>query len=223
MRKTIATLCGLCLVGATLFVMPLKTEGAPAAIIFVAVVTTAVAVYDYNSCDIHIIWGCDDDYGGVDKGQNGTGGGSGGDNTSTTDVPGAQNNNGNNNGGGVPNFCTSEANSCGLTRTGTCPVTPPPVSDCAEPVFGEFSADPTLVRSGNTTNLSWEVSDATACSLNGGGLNLTGLNLSDSTESNPITSRTEFILTCFNGDAALGAPSTSQTIVVNIIPTYQEQ
>lgn len=224
MRKIIVTLCSLCLIGTTLFIVPLKTDGAPviAVIATIATVTTAVLVYDYNSCDIHVIWGCDNNGGGA--GGNGTGLDAGGRGTTSQPPPASQpdNNNGAG-GGGVPNLCTSAANACGLTRTGTCPVTPPPVSDCAEPVFGEFSADPTLVRNGNTANLSWEVSDATACSLNGGGLNLLNLSLSGSQETNPITSRTEFTLTCFNGDAAQGAPSTSQTIVINLVPAYQEQ
>lgn len=126
-------------------------------------------------------------------------------------------------------ICTSAPNACGMTANGTtnaqgvCAAGPPPLSSCPVPVFGNFSAQPTLVRKGNSSTLSWQVSSATVCSINGGGLNLLNLALTGTRATNDIENRTEFTLTCFNGDAALGAPSTSSTTVINIVPTYQEQ
>jgi hypothetical protein len=231
LKKIVAMLCGVSVLGAVLLVAPLKTESAPvvAIIATIATVTTAVLVYDYNSCDIHIIWGCGDNGGGSGGSGKGGSGGSGTNNNNVDGVvPGNQNNNGAG-GGGAGQACSSAPNACGMTGTGftdsqgVCAASIPPVSSCPTPVFGEFSAEPSLVRKGDTATLSWEVSDATACSISGGGLNLLNLSLDGSQETNSIENRTEFTLTCFNGDAAQGAPSTSETIVVNLVPTYQEQ
>lgn len=228
-RKVIATLCGLGVLGAALFVVPLKTESAPiiAVIATIATVTTAVLVYDYNSCDLHVIWGCDDDNGGSQNGVDSGGRGGTGDNNQPAGPD--QNNNGAGSGSGGGQACSSAQNACGMTGTGfinsqgICAAAVPPASSCPVPVFGEFSAEPALVRSGETAMLSWEVSDATACSISGGGLNLLSVSLDGTQETNTITNRTEFTLTCFNGIAAQGAPSTSETIVINLVPTYQEQ
>lgn len=234
MKKTIAVLCGFTLLGSTLFVLPLKSEGAPAVIAFVAVVTTvatAVTVYDYNSCDLHIFWGCDDDNGAnnTSTGGNGSGAGGSGGNGSGQAGTNNQNNNGGAGGSGGQ-ACSSIENACGMRSTGftnssgVCAAAPPPVSSCPLPEFEEdLTAQPDFVRSGETTTLSWEVSDATACSLNGGGLNLLALDVDGERETGPITNRTEFMLTCSNGDIAEGAPTVSQTEVVNLVPTYQEQ
>lgn len=109
-----------------------------------------------------------------------------------------------------------------MTRTGTCPVTPPPVSACPSPTIGadDFYADPARVRRNNETTLFWDdIENATSCALTGGGLNLSGLGISGSEETNPITAQTTFTLTCENG---AGGPRASAQVTVGIIPEYEE-
>jgi hypothetical protein len=231
MKKIIASLMGIGLLSGALFAPPLNTESAPAIIAIVATVTTvttAVLVYDYNSCDLHVIWGCDDNGGG---GGNGSGSGGGGGGTGGAGAGGAGSGNGAGSGGGGlgGQFCTSTENSCGISSNGTtdsqgiCQAVPPPLSSCPTPTFEQdFEAEPNLVREGNTTTLSWEVSDATTCSLVGGGLDLQGLLIDGEQDTDEINQRTEFVLTCFNGDPLEGAPLTAQTEVVNIVPSYEE-
>lgn len=229
MKKILFSLFGIGLIATVLIVPPFSTKSAPVVVAIVATVTTvttAVLVYDYNSCDLHVVWGCDDDGGGNGSGNNN---GNGANNGGTGQ---GQNNNGQNNGGNNTfqgEVCSSAPNACGLTSTGfenaqgICGATPPPVSSCPVPVFEEdLTAEPNLVREGETATLSWEVSDATVCSLNGGGLNLLNLGVDGSQETEAINNRTEFTLTCTNGDLAEGAPSVSQTEVINTVPEFQE-
>ena len=230
MKKITISLFGIALVATVLIAPPFTTKSAPAVAIVAAIVTTvstAVLVYDYNSCDLHVVWGCDDDNGGGGNGNNNGGSGGGGGNGA------GANNNGGNNGNGGGSFtgeaCSSAPNSCGLVSNGfenaqgVCAATPPSASSCPSPTFAEdLTAEPDLVRKGETAVLSWDVSDATACSLNGGGLNLMNLDFDDSQETGAIENRTEFTLTCANGDIAEGAPTVSQTEVVNIVPEFQE-
>lgn len=194
-------------------------------IITVVIAVTATAVYDYVSCDIHIIWGCDDGGGNPNGfGDTGIGGSKSGQNnppvTPPLNIPGEPNMN-----GSASQGCTSTPNSCGMTASGfinaqgQCAATPPPISSCPSPVLGEFYADPDRVRSGNATALHWDATNATACSITGGGLSLQGLALSGDVPTNIITQRTEFSLTCENG---VGGPTLSKTAIVNLIPSYEE-
>jgi hypothetical protein len=231
MKKIFASLAAVVLLVSVAFSPPLASKSAPAIVAIVATVTTvttAVLVYDYNSCDISIIWGCGN--GGNGNSNNGSNNGQGGNNSTGQNNNGqnSNNNNGSNN-GQSGQACSSTANSCGMTATGftnaqgVCGATPPPASSCPTPTFEEdLSAEPALVREGERTTLNWEVSSATVCSLNGGGLNLADLDVDGSRETNPIMHRTEFTLTCVNGDLAAGAPSVSQTVVVNTVPAFQE-
>jgi hypothetical protein len=231
MKKTFVSLAAVALLGSVAFAAPHHSKSAPAFIAVVATVTTvttAVLVYDYNSCDLHLIWGCGNGGGGGSN-NNSSGSNNSGNNTGAQNNNGQNNNNNNGNNSLAGQACSSAANSCNMTATGftnaqgVCGATPPPASSCPAPSFNEnLTAQPTLVREGERTTLSWEVSSATACSLNGGGLNLASLDVDGSQQTNPITNRTEFTLTCVNGDLAEGAPSVSQTVVVNTVPAFQE-
>ncbi|MBI2004571.1 hypothetical protein HYS79_00200 [Patescibacteria group bacterium] len=134
--------------------------------------------------------------------------------------------------------CSSAPNACGLVNyappgsAGSCAdaqIDSPPNSLCEAPSISDtsaslspnpgFYADPSLVRLNSITTLYWDVLNATACSLSGGGLNLPGLTPRNQANSNPITQATEFTLTCENGE---GGPTASATARVTIIPVYQE-
>lgn len=128
----------------------------------------------------------------------------------------------------VGQICTSPANAaCGITSQGTivggvCNAVTPPNSACPSPIINAssgFYADPTLVRSGNTSNLHWNATNATACAVTGGGLNLQGLGINGSTVTGAITSKTTYTLTCING---AGGPVTSVNASVNLVPSTQE-
>ena len=131
------------------------------------------------------------------------------------------------------NCCPSPKNACGQVNyaapnsQGTCKgvtVAPPSNASCPAPIIGDkgFYANPTSVRSGETTKLYWDVTNATTCGLTGGGLtglltlaiqNLTGQN------TNAISAKTIFTLSCQNG---AGGPTASQQTTVNLVPAYQE-
>ncbi|OGC84400.1 hypothetical protein A3F55_00270 [Candidatus Adlerbacteria bacterium RIFCSPHIGHO2_12_FULL_53_18] len=161
--------------------------------------------------------------GGNNDDDNGDGGGGGENNDD-------DNGDGDGNGNNVPIQCgLSNINGCGMQEPRTtfpgvaCDLSPIPNSQCPVPVIGEadFYADPDRVRSGNTTRLYWEVSNATVCSLTGGGLNLLSLLDEGAQETNDITAATTFTLTCSNG-SAVDSPKASQQTNVTLIPSFQE-
>ena len=129
--------------------------------------------------------------------------------------------------GGAPQACNSAPNACGMTNVGfiqggQCNATTPPLSACPAPIIGTtgFYAEPARVKSGTPSTLHWNVTNATVCSITGGGLSFAGLGVSGQKPTNSITQQTTFTLTCQNG--AVGSPSNQASAVVNIIPTYQE-
>ncbi|TSC68213.1 MAG: hypothetical protein G01um101456_719 [Parcubacteria group bacterium Gr01-1014_56] len=226
-QKISAFLIAVLIISLLLGALPQKTQAGPVAII-VAVVVTAVAgaaVYDYVSCNLNLL------FGGCGNGNAGAGGGSGGGliggTSNNSNSLGGGNNSGNQPGNTFPlaQPCSSaEANSCGMRGNGfmvngVCNATPPPNSSCPLPSFGSFSADPSRVKSGNTTSLNWSVSNATVCSISGGGLSLSNLGISGTRQTNAITQKTIFTLTCQNG---VGGPSSSKEATVSIVPTYEE-
>lgn len=131
-------------------------------------------------------------------------------------------------GGAGGEICNSAPNACGMVSTGfinqggQCGATTPPLSACPAPVIGAtgFYAEPARVKSGNTSTLHWNVTNATQCAITGGGISLVGLGVAGQNQTNPITKQTTFTLTCENG--AAGGPSGQASAVVNIIPTFQE-
>lgn len=145
------------------------------------------------------------------------------------------NSNTNNSAGGVGGnvsgkICWSAANAtCGLQNqgvevNGVCNATVPPDSACPKPIISVdkgFYADPALVKSGEQTTLRWNVTNATACSLTGGSLNLLGLALSGSNLSGSITQKTTYTLTCKQGTGS--GPSATAYATVNLVPSFQNQ
>lgn len=222
----------LCLMVMLLFmpsVAQVQAGTNPLLTIFVAVMTgfIGVLIYDAVSCELNIFFG-------------GCGGGGGGGGGSTPlNGSGSGNNNGggpngtgNNNGtGGGPNpvACTSTAlNACSMAGSGfivggVCNATPPPNSACSAPVIDPdtgFYADPSRVRKGKTTTLRWDVTNATVCTLSGGGLSLSSLGITGDTPTQPINQKTVYSLSCQNGTE--GGPVTSATATVNLIPSFEE-
>ncbi|MDB5225578.1 MAG: hypothetical protein JWL87_530 [Candidatus Adlerbacteria bacterium] len=119
--------------------------------------------------------------------------------------------------------CSSSPNACGMTNlgslvSGACNAAVPTNSECPAPEIS-FSASPARVQSGQTTTLNWSATQAVSCALSGGGLSLSGLGLTGSRMSGPITGSTLFTLTCSNGSD--GSQKSAQT-QVTVIPVYEE-
>lgn len=222
---------------AGIFSIPRTSQGAPVVVVIftAAVAATGVAIYDYNSCDINILWGCS---------SNGGSAGGGGGKSGAPDAGGKQGQRGEPTGtdnqksqgdasqggstGGIE-VCNSAPNACGAVNTGfinqkgQCSAIAPPLSACPAPTIGAtgFYAEPARVKSGNTSTLHWNVTNATGCAITGGGLSLAGLGTTGQHSTNSIREQTTFTLTCENG-AVQGAPSNQANTTVNIIPTYKE-
>ncbi len=144
-----------------------------------------------------------------------------------SNTSGNSNSNGGNGGTQAPQICTSAPNAvCGITNQGTivngvCNATTPLNSSCPAPVIDAtrgFYPDPNFVRSGDTTSLHWNATNATGCTIIGGGLNLANLGILGSTITGVINQKTVFTLTCTNGT---GGPSTSVNTTVNLTPEYK--
>ena len=93
---------------------------------------------------------------------------------------------------------------------------------------GHLEAHPTLVRSGNTTNLYWNVENVTSCtvtSANGDSWSCGGSTCSsgpDGATTRPLPNETTYTLSC-TGLAGAAQASLSESVKVNVVPTYQEQ
>lgn len=242
---------------------PQPAKADPVTIIVTVIVTASIGVYDYLSCDINILWGCDN--GNGRRGGGGHGGSEGridgkGDRSDRGDDdrddrgdaygrggicagsianvcgmtnPGTRNSSGQcQTPASPPNSacCASDANVCGQINyqapiNGSCTgvaVAPPSNALCPAPVMSanSFYAEPTRVRSGFSTTLHWgDIINATACSLSGGGLALENLGIAGAHPTQPITSQTQFSLTCING---VGGQTSSLNTMVHLIPTFQE-
>jgi hypothetical protein len=109
----------------------------------------------------------------------------------------------------------------GTIVNGSCNATVPPNSACPAPLIGTgaFTASPAFIRPGSTATLTWNVTSATFCNLTGGGLSLTNLGIASQTQTNAISAKTTYTLTCLDG---VGGPSSSAQTTVNLDPTYQE-
>ena len=185
-----------------------------------------VLVYDYFSCTFDLVFYSDcPSRGGTGGAGNGSGtGGAGSGNGTGGTGNGAG---GAGSGGGAFTACLSAlSNACGMHGTGilengVCNATPPPNSACPLPIIGDegFYADPPRVRAGNTTTLHWDVTDATLCSLTGGGLSLSSLGIVGSTETLEVNAATAYTLTCWNGT---DGPQNSEEAIVTIVPSFEE-
>lgn len=93
---------------------------------------------------------------------------------------------------------------------------------------GHLEAHPTLVRSGNTTNLYWNVENVASCTVtspNGDNFTCSGTTCSSGANGQTTTAiprETTYTLSC---TALPGATPTSlgETVKVTVVPTYQEQ
>mgnify|MGYP001285499920 CR=1 FL=1 len=80
-----------------------------------------------------------------------------------------------------------------------------------------ISANPTTVRSGNQSTITWSASDVDACSVTGpGGFSFS--TLSGSELSGLITQKSTYNITC----QAEGNPDVSDNVVVNLAPLFEE-
>jgi len=119
--------------------------------------------------------------------------------------------------------CTSEENSCGMTNSGTCnasgsacSVSTPAESLC--PVL-TLSADPTRVRKDTSTKLTWSATGSiNSCTITGQNGFYSEELSGDEVSSGPLDAQTTFVLNC---STAVGA--RSQSVVVNLLPSYIEQ
>lgn len=223
----------LCLVVMLLFVPSVAQVQAgsnPLLSIFVGFMfgLVGLVIYDAVSCQLNILFGgCGGGGGSGGSGANSSGanGNSAGDTTGGTGTGGA----GGAGGGSNLVACTTGdiTNACGLSGTGfvvngVCNATPPPNSSCPAPIIGSagFYADPSRVREGETTTLHWDVTNATVCTLTGGGLSLLNLGIVGEAPTQEINQKTEYDLSCQNGID--GGPITTQTATVSLIPSYKE-
>ena len=75
-----------------------------------------------------------------------------------------------------------------------------------------ISASPTRVQSGKTTTVSWSSTDTTSCSVTGPGLSASG---TSGSQAVTVTTQSTYTVSC-NGGAA------TATVLVNVVPTFQE-
>jgi hypothetical protein len=229
-QRFIATVLALLLFVTISATPPIKAHALQAVAVVTAAtvfITTAVII----ACQLNAFGICPPPGG---SGSGGGGGGSGATVTPATNTTGTSGTSGTSGTGGtggsvIGGICYSSANSvCGIKSQGTivnglCNATTPPNSACPAPIINAssgFYADPALVRSGNASTLHWSVSNATACAVTGGGLNLSNLGLSGSNATGAITSKTVYTLTCINGT---GGPVSTVNTAVNLVPNTTEQ
>jgi hypothetical protein len=129
--------------------------------------------------------------------------------------------------------CTSPANACGMTNSGTiinngdgtgsCSGTTPPNSFCPAPSITSgtgFYATPSTVGPNGSATLTWSAANTTDCVVKGdNGFSGGSATDSGSASTGPLTQTTTFTLTCEDGP---GGPQTSSSLRVIIDPHYQE-
>lgn len=85
---------------------------------------------------------------------------------------------------------------------------------------GEISVQPSLVRRGDTTTVTWTATGVTQCSIVSTGTDSwQGLAISGSRVSSPINAMTTFTLSCPVADGV----NVTAAAKVNVAPTYEEQ
>ncbi len=205
MKKTLAAFVLSLMVIASI---PLVSRAEP---VLIATIVGTVLGVDFLSCDINIIWGCDEGGGG--------GTGLGGDVPAKDPTP-------------VPTPCTSAPNSCGMTTTGfvktatvggkgnSCDATTPPDSACPPPTIGAngFKATPSLIGPGMHATLSWNVANVSACSISSDSAFTYSGTGQGSVDVNP-TQTTTYTLSCHKG----GGPSGTRSIRVTYDPHFVEK
>ncbi|MBZ0092146.1 MAG: hypothetical protein K8F27_07995 [Sulfuricellaceae bacterium] len=93
-------------------------------------------------------------------------------------------------------------------------ITPPGGSASSGTPTLSITANPTRVRSGGSSTITWNASGVTSCSVTGPGLSSSS---KTGTKSLAITTQSVYTLACQTS----GAPMT-QTATVNVVPGFQE-
>lgn len=107
--------------------------------------------------------------------------------------------------GGTTTYTMSCQNPTGGTASSQVSVTA-----FAVPSINSFAANPATVDGDEPTTLSWNASNASACAITGGGLDVTGLPASGTFQTAIIKTTTTFTLSCVN--AANYAVSATTTV-----------
>ena len=109
-----------------------------------------------------------------------------------------------------PNYCSPGTPTC---------VSPVPVFNAGTGTTGHLQVRPQIVPKNGTASVLWNVSNVSSCSVTGSnGQSWTAISGSNATL--PITQQTTFTLAC---TPYAGQSFTSETQVVNLVPTFQEQ
>ncbi len=194
------TLAFLCI---ATFTPPAESKADPVVFTIILGAVTGLIGVDIISCDINILFGCDDDA-GIVAGGNGNG--------SAT----------------VQEICTSGTNACGQTNTGfisggVCNATAPPNSSCPAPSFGSddaFFARPSKIGVGMSTTLNWTVTNATECDITSdNGFSAANRETTGSVSTGAVSMSSTYTLTCQNGD---GGPEGSKSLRVIVDPHFRE-
>lgn len=99
-------------------------------------------------------------------------------------------------------------------------ITPPaPAFNTGTETTGHLQIKPALVRSGSTVKVYWDVSNVTACTVDGNGDHWTGASSGASGNTSlPVSQRTTYTLSCTGLDGSV----INETATVNVSPVYQE-
>ena len=111
---------------------------------------------------------------------------------------------------------------------GACIAPPPPETVSGGGFSGALQAVPSLIRSGDPTKLYWNINYVSACTITGGGISWSGATAgcdgtictsgSSGKQTNDITQRTTYFLSC----TGLDTSATSSSATVNILPVFRE-
>lgn len=128
----------------------------------------------------------------------------------------------------------SLSQTCGYGCAGSACIPPPSIGftpfSASNVTYGPFTATghlevkPSLLWSGNTTSVYWNVSNAQSCSVTGSNGDSWSGSFSGSggKTSSPITSQTTYTLAC-TGFPGATPISVIETVTVNIIPVFEEK
>ena len=122
-----------------------------------------------------------------------------------------------------PSFCSAGSSTC---------LYPQPEFVTSPEFTGHLQLVPTLLSSGDTTQVHWNINNVTSCTVTGtNGQSWSGASAGcDGTScysgatgktSSPIISQTTYTLTC-NAYPGVTPPTISESETVNIIPVFQE-
>ena len=128
----------------------------------------------------------------------------------------------------------SLSQSCSYGCSGSACIPPPSIAfvpfSATNVLYGPFTATghlevrPSLLWSGDTTSVYWNVSNAQSCTVTGSnGDSWSGaFSGASGRTSSPIVSQTTYTLSC-SGLSGAAPPSITETVNVNIIPVFEEK